>query len=101
MVRRKFARKEIVLAGGCIVLAIGTLTFYIWQQATLIGLGYRTSGLENTIAALEEEIKKLETEKESLLAPDKVERIARDTLHLADPREDQVIYEETRKLDNR
>jgi cell division protein FtsB len=100
MVRRRYAKKEIALASGCILLAISTLTFYIWQQATLIDLGYRTSGLENRIASLKEEINKLETEKETLLAPNKVEKIARDALHLTDPREDQLIYEETRKPDN-
>jgi cell division protein FtsL len=101
MVRRKFAKKEILLAGGCVVLAIGTLTFYIWQQSTLIMLGYRTSGLERKINGLNEDIRKLETEKASLLALDKVEKIARDELHLESPRQDQIIYEGLPKAEDR
>jgi len=93
MVRRKYGKKEILLAGGCILLAIGTLTFYIWQQSVLISLGYDSSELERGKARLEEDIRRLETEKASLLALDKVERIARDELHLSSPRQDQIIYE--------
>ena len=93
MVRRKFAKKEILAAGGCAVLAIGTLTFYIWQQATLIALGYQVSRLESVITGLHEDIRKMETEKASLLALDKVERIARDQLHFESARADQIVYE--------
>lgn len=93
MVRRKYARKEILLGGGCVLVAIGTLTFYIWQQSVLINLGYESSNLEKVKARLEEDIRRLDTEKAFLLAPNKVERIARDELHLASPRQDQIIYE--------
>jgi cell division protein FtsL len=101
MVRRKFAKKEALFAGGCVVLAIGTLTFYIWQQSTLITLGYRTNLLESKVDGLNEDIRKLETEKASLLALDKVEKIARDQLHLENPREDQIIYEGMPKAEDR
>jgi cell division protein FtsL len=40
------------------------------------------------------EIKKLETEKAALLAPDRVERIARAELSLTDPSDGQIIYED-------
>jgi cell division protein FtsL len=93
MVRHKLAKREILLAAGCVVLAIGTLTFYIWQQSTLIMLGYRTSKLETSMGVLNEDIRRLETEKASLLALDKVEQIARDQLQLTNPRQDQIIYE--------
>ncbi|OGD21041.1 MAG: hypothetical protein A2W03_10185 [Candidatus Aminicenantes bacterium RBG_16_63_16] len=93
MVRRKYARKELLLGGSGVLLAIGTLTFYIWQQSVLINLGYESSNLERVKARLEEDIRRLDTEKVSLLALDKVERIARDELHLASPRQDQIIYE--------
>lgn len=93
MVRKKYARREILLGGACIVLVIGTLTFYIWQQSVLISLGYKTSEQEKVKARLEEDIRKLDTVKASLLALDKVEKIARDELRLASPRRDQLIYE--------
>ncbi len=93
MVRRKYARREVFLALSCLVLAIGTLTFYIWQQSVLISLGYKTSDSERIKAQLEEDIRRLDTEKASLLAFDKVEKIAREELRLGDPRADQIIYE--------
>jgi cell division protein FtsL len=93
MVRRRYAKKEILLAAGCVLLAIGTLTFYIWQQSVLINLGYESSKLEKVKARIEKDIRRLDTEKASLLALNKVERIAREELQLADPRQDQIIYE--------
>jgi cell division protein FtsL len=93
MVRRKYAKKEILLAAGCVLLAIGTLTFYIWQQSVLINLGYESSKLERVKARVEEDIRRLDTEKATLLALDKVERIAREELQLESPRQDQIIYE--------
>ncbi len=93
MVRKKYGKKEVLLAAGGIVLAIGTLTFYIWQQSVLISLGYKAGEKEKVKAQLEEDIRRLDTEKASLLALDKVERIARDDLRLASPRPDQIIYE--------
>jgi cell division protein FtsL len=96
MVRKKYEKKEILLAVGCVCLAIATLTFYIWHQASLISLGYQTVKLEDEIRRLEEEIKQLETRKSSLLALDRVEEIARDKLNLIEPQEDKVIFEEFR-----
>jgi cell division protein FtsL len=93
MVRRKYAKKEILLAAACVLLAIGTLTFYIWQQSVLINLGYEASKLEKIKAGVEEDIRRLDTEKATLLALDKVERIAREELQLSSPRQDQIIYE--------
>ncbi len=94
MVRRKYSRREVSLAVGCLITAISILTFYIWHQAALISLGYKMSQAEQQIRSLEEDIKKLETEKAALLSLDKVERTARQELHLTDPKEDQIIYED-------
>ncbi len=93
MVRRKYSRREVALAVGCLVFAISILTFYIWHQAALISLGYKMSQAEQQIRGLEEDIKKLETEKAALLSLDRVERTARQELHLTDPKDGQIIYE--------
>jgi cell division protein FtsL len=93
MVRKKYQKKEVLLALGCALLAIATLTFYIWHQAAIISLGYQTVRLEDEIVRVKIEIKKLETRKASLLAMDRVEEIARAKLNLAEPREEQIIYE--------
>ena len=100
MVRRTFDKKEIAAAAGCILLAIATLTFYIWHQAAIIQLGYQTSRLDEKKARLEEDIKRLETEQAALLAPERVDRIAREELRLVEPRPDQIIYEDTRRTDD-
>ena len=96
MVRRKYNRREIALSAGCLIFAILTLTFYIWHQAALISLGYKMSQAEQEIRNLGEDIKKLETEKAALLSLDRVERTARQNLHLTDPKDDQIIYEDFR-----
>ncbi|MFZ2053556.1 MAG: cell division protein FtsL [Candidatus Aminicenantales bacterium] len=100
MVRRKFEKKEIAAAAGCILLAIATLTFYIWHQAAIIQLGYQTSLLEENKARLGEDIKRLETERAALLAPDRVDRIAREELRLVEPKPEQIIYEDIRRTDD-
>jgi cell division protein FtsL len=100
MVRKKLERKEIATAAGCILLAVATLTFYIWHQAAVIQIGFQTGRLEEKIVGLKEEIKKLETDKAALLAPDRVDRIAREELHLVEPQPEQIIYEDIRPADN-
>jgi cell division protein FtsL len=96
MVRRKLPRKEIAAAAFCILLAVATLTFYIWHQAAVIQIGFQTSRLVEKRAGLEEEIKKLETDKAALLAPVRVDRIAREELGLIEPQPGQIIYEGNR-----
>ena len=100
MVRKKINGKEIAAAAGCILLAVATLTFYIWHQAAIIQMGYQTSRLEEEMAGLKEEIKKLETDKAALLAPDRVDRIAREELRLVEPKPEQIIYEDVRPSDD-
>jgi cell division protein FtsL len=100
MVRKKLERKEIAAAAGCILLAVATLTFYIWHQAAVIQIGFQTGQLEEKKAGLKEEIKKLETDEAALLAPDRVDRIAREELRLVEPQPEQIIYEDIRPDDN-
>ncbi|MBN2408924.1 MAG: cell division protein FtsL [Candidatus Aminicenantes bacterium] len=100
MVRRKFEKKEIAAAAGCLLLAVSTLTFYIWHQAAIIQLGYQMSRLEEKQARLREDIKRLEAERAALLAPDRVDRIAREVLHLVEPKPEQIIYEGTGRTDD-
>ena len=100
MVRKKLDRKAIATAGGCIVLAVASLTFYVWHQAAIIQIGLQTARLEEKIAGLKEDIKKLEMDRAALLAPDRVDRIAREKLELVEPQPEQLIYEEIEAADN-
>lgn len=99
MVRKKLPKKEVAAAAGCILLAVGTLAFYIWHQAAVIQIGLQTGRLEEKIAGLKEEIRRLETDKAALLAPDRVDRIAREQLQLVEPRPEQIIYEDIQPAD--
>ncbi len=99
MVRKKYQKKEILLAAVCLFFAVATLTFYIWHQAALISVGYQIGKLETDILRLEEDIKKLETQKAALLSLDRVDKIARDQLHLVEPKEEQIIYEDFQDRD--
>jgi cell division protein FtsL len=93
MVRKKLDKKEVAAAGGCILLAVATLTFYIWHQAAVIQIGFQTSRLVEKMDSLKEDIKKLEMNRAALLAPERVDRIAREELRLVEPRPEQIIYE--------
>lgn len=94
MVSKRWSLREIALAAAVAVTALGVLTFYIWYQTEAVRLGIAIGETRAEIAALREEIQKLETRRAELLAPDKVERIARESLGLVDPRPDQIVYEE-------
>lgn len=94
MLRKKFGPKEIALGAAFVVLILVVLTFYIWYQTESIRLGYKIGDLQDEVAALKEEIKKLEAKKAALLSPGEVERRARQDLGLQDPAPDQIIYEE-------
>ncbi len=93
MIRRKLSRKEIILAGLGLLLAVSVLTFYIWQQTEAVRLGLRIVNLEKQKQSLSQEVNKLELKKSSLLSLGRVDKIARDELGLVDPKEGQVIYE--------
>ncbi len=93
MVRRKLSRKEAILAGLALLLAVAILTFNIWQQAEAVRLGLRIGRLEKEIEILGKDVDKLQLKKSSLLSLERVDGIARDELGLVDPKGDQVIYE--------
>jgi hypothetical protein len=93
MVRKKLIKKDIALGALAGVLTILILTFYIWHLTENVRLGYQIGQDESRLQGLKEDIKKMETRKASLLSLDRVEKLAREALKLADPREDQIIYE--------
>jgi len=94
MIRKKIGKKLIALGiiGG--IFALFILTFYIWHQMESIRIGYEIGELEERVAALEEEVKRLQTKKSALLSLDRVEKIARKELKLVSAKKDNIIYEE-------
>lgn len=97
MVKKKYSRSEVIAGIACVLLAVAILTFYVWHQTQLISLGYETRNLEERLNSLKEDIKRLEVEKMALLAPERVEKIAREALRLEEPGAGQVIYHDFSK----
>jgi cell division protein FtsL len=93
MVRRKWSPRGIALGAALLVAVMGTLTFYVWYQTESVKLGIDIGGNEDRIRELEQAIEALKTRKASLLDPARVEKIARESLGLIDPNDDEVIYE--------
>jgi cell division protein FtsL len=94
MVRKKYSRKQIALAIFGSFMTILTLTFYLWHLNENIRLGLETSKREDEFKILREDVKKLEAQRAGLLSLERVEKIAKEDLKLAEPKEDQVIYED-------
>ncbi len=94
MVRRKLGRREILVGVAGIAVTFGILTFYLWQSAENVRLGYAIGRAEDGIRALKSEIRILETRKAARLAPAVVERTAREKLGLVDARPDQIFNED-------
>jgi len=93
MVRKKVGKKTILAAAAAGLLSILTLTFYIWHLTENVRLGYEINQGERRSKALSVDIKKLRTRKAALLSLERVEKTARGELKLAEPRKDQIVYE--------
>jgi cell division protein FtsL len=93
MVRRKWSPRGIALGAALLVAVIGTLTFYVWYQTESVELGIEIGKSEDRIRELEQAIETLKLRKAALLDPARIEKIARESLGLIDPKDDEVIYE--------
>lgn len=94
MIRKRNRKAELCFILLSLGLGLACLTFYIWYQTELIRLGIEIRRAEETISRLKEEIKSLEAIRSSLLALDRVDKIAREKLNLKEPDRDQLVYEE-------
>jgi cell division protein FtsL len=92
MIRRKWSAREIALGTALLLAVVALLTFYIWYQTEAVRLGIEIGKREQEIKGLRDEIRRLELQKAALLAPDRVERIAREALGLVDPTTGEIIY---------
>jgi cell division protein FtsL len=94
MVRRKFSPRGIALGAALLVTVVGILTFYVWYQTESVQLGIDVGKTEDRIRELEQTIETLELRKAALLDPGRVEKIARESLGLVDPKDDEVIFQD-------
>jgi cell division protein FtsL len=95
MVRKKFRKKEIMLVVAFTVIVVFVLSFYIWHQMESVRIGYTINELKKKIKELSEEVEKLEAKKSQLLSLERVEKVAKEELDLAEPREDQIIRDDS------
>ena len=95
MVRKKFSKKHIAIGIFFTLIVIFILNFYIWHQVESVRLGYKTGELEIRLLDLRKEVEKLEAKKASLLALERVEKIAREELKMIPPKEEQIVYEDS------
>ncbi len=79
---------------SCTIIVIFILTFYIWHQMESIRIGYEIGKLEEKVLTLRRQVGELQTEKSSLLSLDRVEKIAKEELNLAEPKKEQLVYDE-------
>ena len=91
MVRRKVKARDIALGLVAAAVVVLILMFYIWHQVESIRLGYRILELESELQTLELEMDTLEARRAGLLAPDLVERIAREELGYTEVSADRII----------
>jgi len=94
MVRKKLNKKEILMGLVLTVLAMLVLIFYVWNQIESVRLGYKIGQLEERFLTLRKEVEKLEAEKSSLLALEKIEKIAKQKLKMDKVKKEQIIYDE-------
>ncbi len=93
MVRKKIPRRHIILGlAGC-VLTLLILTFYLRHLTETARLGLVQRDLDIRLGRLRDEVKALEAKKAALLSLSRVEKVAREDLHMAEPRPGQIIYE--------
>jgi len=94
MVRKKFNKKEILSGFLITIFVISILTFYIWHQMESIRIGYETGELKMRINTITKKIEILEAKKSQLLSLENVEKIATEELNLAQPKKNQIIYDD-------
>ncbi len=95
MITKKVNKKNLVLSVFAGFFVIFFLTFYIWDQAESVSIGYKTKDLEEEIERLRGDIEQLETQKASLLSLDRVEQMAIQELRMVIPSEKQIIFEKS------
>lgn len=84
-------QRELWRSIGVGLLLVGVLLFSAWQHFELLQHGYRIEQMQRERAAQEEVNRHLRLEIESLRSPERIERIAKEKLHLVEPAADEAI----------
>jgi len=84
-------QRELWRSVGVGVLLVAVLLFSAWQHFELLRHGYEIERMQRERAAEEEVNRHLHLEIESLRSPERIERIAKEQLHLVEPAADEAI----------
>jgi cell division protein FtsL len=84
-------QRELWRTVGIGVFLVGLLLFSAWQHFELLRHGYRIERMQQERAAQEEINRHLKLEIETLRAPQRIERIAVDKLHMVAPSSGEAI----------
>jgi len=76
---------------GFIALAAGLALLYLWQHAEVMELGYELVNLRMQKTQVLQRNKLLQMELAELKAPDRIERLARETLHMIPPERVEIV----------
>ena len=90
--RRKRDMTKFLLLG---LLVLMLFLFYLWFQMEALNYGYKINEQKDMQKELLETNKRLRLEKDSLSSPARIEKIARERLHMKEPSENQVIIVDT------
>ena len=90
--RRKRNMTKFLLLGFLVLMFF---LFYLWFQMEALNYGYKINEKKELQKELLEVNKRLQLEKNSLQSPARIERIAKEKLHMEEPAEHQVIIVDT------
>lgn len=79
-------RKALVIL-GCLSVMVASLAFLIHVRVQQISLGYMIAEREETVVKLEERLKQLRLEREVLMRPERVQRLAHEWFDMRYPHE--------------
>jgi len=90
--RGGLAVRRLTLVLGVIALVLGVVFVRAWQQMQVMKLGYLLNQHQQQVQQLAEEHRQLLSQRNALINLQRVEDLAREELHLAPPRSEQLVF---------
>ena len=84
-------QRELWKSGGIAALLVLLVLFSAWQHFELLRHGYQVEEIKRQRAAEEETARRLRLEIDTLRAPQRIEKLATQQLHLVAPSRDEAV----------
>lgn len=88
LVKTRFLIRVLYLVGFIAALSL----IYIWSRVQIVRYGYEINDLKIEQRLLAEENRQIQLELSTLKSPQRIERIAKDKLHMTTPGVDQIKW---------